>query len=761
MTMVDTRHPVRHAADLRPDLVGLAPENLVTRATPERRRPTLRRAVEELPWLVFAGVLPALLASNAEVPGRGILALLLVTLLPGIPVARLLRLPSLLASVVVVTGISIATHLVVAQMLLATGLAGSGPWLLCVGVLSVVLAAIAILRSRPEQVPIRWREPSPRHASHPASPRSILAAVGLLLALAFFAWAVVTTDTSPGSVTGTGLISAMPPPMALALGVLAIVAVSELTRPRLRERWLAAVTMVVAVVLLGYQSLVEQAASLPVAWYHVGFVSYIQTHGEVLKQFDARFSWPGFFAAAANLVQAAHYSDASPFLRFAPLAYNLLMAPPLLLLGRTLLSSRRVAWLGVILYYFGNWYQQDYFSPQATAMVLFISILAVLLWLTSGERGDAEGALGAFSPLRLPAAWRLKAQLVPGIGVGSVAALAGICWALVVAILVSHQLTPVMLIVALVVLRAFGRLRYRNLWFAVAVGFIGWIAYGATDFWAGHLHQILGDVGQVSSTLDSGVAARIKGDPAHLRMQYVRIGMCVMFAGLGFLGLLLRRKSWNHWLLACLAYSPFVMIALQSYGGEVLLRVFLFAMPGLALLAAELLGAMLARGKAATAVLALGLTVLGVWFVGARGANEAFERITPGQVQAARWVSATAPPGTEIDQFNNFTPLNSLWPSGVQGGETRHVVLVRDVISVRYDTNCSPTAAPSACILATHPAWLFLTSSQGAYETQVNGLPADWLQRTITELVSSKNYRLVYSMSDAWVLKRVDRPVRK
>ena len=98
---------------------------------------------------------------------------------------------------------------------------------------------------------------------------------------------------------------------------------------------MARVVVAFFVVLFTYQNGSDSVAGFPTAWLHAGYTDYIRTHGAILPNFDARFSWPGFFATAAAMTSTAGLPDATAFLRWSPVAYNLLLLPPLFLLLNT------------------------------------------------------------------------------------------------------------------------------------------------------------------------------------------------------------------------------------------------------------------------------------------------------------------------------------------------------------------------------------------------------------------------------------------
>ena len=441
---------------------------------------------------VLSVVQPLLVMVDVQFPGRTWTALAYALLVPGLAIAAWLRLPSRLASWGLAFAISIATQILVAMVMLQTG-----HWVPIASVLVPSLISWPFLffslrrpRALPDAHPTR----------KPMSARDRLAEFGLtpwllLAALAFYAHAVTHTDQN--RMTPYALISVMPITYVVSLAFIGAAAGLELVRLRQRQWWLGAVTVTLVVVLFTYQNGSDSVAGFPTAWLHAGYTDYIRTHGAILPNFDARFSWPGFFAATANLSVSAGLPDATGLLRWAPLLYNLLLIIPLLLLARRIGRNRVYAWFAVMLCFLGNWFEQDYFSPQATNLVLYLVVLSVLVWLgraaTSPVEVRVRGRIARWwhDGLRLSTARLARAIVVvrppraPGVDAHQYVAIGVLLVLVIAASVVSHQLTPVVTVLAVAVLAFSARTRLRFLWLAGGLVFALWFSYGATDFWDG------------------------------------------------------------------------------------------------------------------------------------------------------------------------------------------------------------------------------------------------------------------------------------
>ena len=600
--------------------------------------------------------------------------------------------------------------------------------------------------------PALGTEPQPGEAV-PGGGQVLVVGVALVAGLGW--WGVAATDLAAAD--GYGLLSALSGPTLAALALTAVLLGIELARPQLREPRLAVLLIVLIVLMFSLPNLAGTAAGPPTGYLHAGFTDSISRHGAVPAGTDARFSWPAFFAAASVLVSICGLNDARPLLAWAPVLFELLALAPVLLLARSLSRDLRTAWLGVVLFFCGVWFGQDYFAPQAVAYILYLSVLGLLAWLIPAQR-----RMG-LRPDRVR-----RDRVRPGLPdrredltAGQHRLLQLVLLALVAALVVSHQLTPVALIGALFVLSVLALTRARLLWLSASLLFVVWFSYGAADFWAGHLDVVFGDLGRLGDILRQGVSNRVGGGTAvYTRMQYLRMGLCLVFLSGGLIGAWWLRRSRIARLLAGLSAVPFVLAVVQSYGGEVLLRCFLYAMPFLAILSAHavllVIGPLLRPGRRRRstravplrAVLTFSLLVLGgsLALITTHGLNVAFERVSASEVAGAQFVETAAPPGAVISVLEPVTPL-------AIGGMGR-----RRVVDRAEDPRCPQLVV--LCAGLDRPQLVYLSRGQEAYGQLRRRLPSGWLLgQGLSDLLATGDYSVAWRGPDAVVLVSTRYPV--
>jgi GT2 family glycosyltransferase len=409
----------------------------------------------------------------------------------------------------------------------------------------------------------------------------------LATGLALWWSAVTATDVGRVATSGLGLVTALPVTFWAALGIL--VASFGWALARQPGRWpvLGGHLVALTVILHATPAIVYGTLRYSWSWKHVGVTDYIAHHGVNFHLggiLGAYQGWPGFFALNAFLSKAAGFHSALAYASWALVVNDLLWLGPVILIARAFTGNQRMIWTAAWLFELGNWVGQDYFSPQAFAFFLYLTVIAVCLrWLWRPGRAAPGGAVGSGlaergrPELSRAGRWALLACLLP----------------LMLAIASSHQLTPFMLITALALLAVFGQLRYPLVLLGMAVATtVGWLGYGALPWLSANSYQIFAGLGVPWANTSAHL---VGGGAVPIDQTFVNWGARLLSAGIGMLAVagFIRfrrhhgtagRRSWRR--IALLGAAAFPAAAANSYGGEIIFRVFLFALPFLAVAAA-------------------------------------------------------------------------------------------------------------------------------------------------------------------------------
>lgn len=583
---------------------------------------------------------------------------------------------------------------------------------------------------------------------------------GVVIGLALAVGVVALVRTSEDDIGEYGLIQALSFPYFVAVAAIIFVMVGLLRRaaPAIGSLSLGVVALVVLVD--GAASIVESEPRFPVAWLHAAFVESIMSLGETSPGMDARFSWPGFFSGAAALTGMTGLESPTAWLRWAPVILTLCYLPPLLAIGRATLSGWRGPWVGLIVFVMVNWVGQDYFAPQTVAYVLYLTFAALALtWLRRCEPGwmnrqvhsrldKAQGRVAGWVRTVATATGKdREPEEQPtemSFRIGVVILLAMISMAMVS----SHQLTPVVLTVVLGLLAISGRFRPWPLAIFTGVALLGWLSYVAEPFWSGHLDDIFGSFGKLGSVIGAGVEDRVVGSPAHLLVVKVRMIFALAvwaLAALGIIRLWRSRRTISLPLVALLAAPGFVLVA-QEYGGEGVLRVFYYSLPGAVMLVAALVvpGPRLPSIRVLAAFGAVVLISFPAFLV-AKWGNEEFERVTLSDLDLERAVVQVAPPGSTVAELG-------------YGGSTSYS-MITSYRSVPSLLASAPFVSVDQVnqLVGNNPlgTFLIIERPQVAYGVINDGLPSDFAHELVQMLVSSGQYKIVAENSSGVILERI------
>ena len=548
---------------------------------------------------------------------------------------------------------------------------------------------------------------------------------------------IAASHGDQGQIGVRGLIEALPPGFFVCAAVLTVIFFIELFSRSGANNVVLATALVGMVVLLhGAPGFLEQEPRFATAWLHAGFTGQILDHGVSAPGVDARFNWPGFFGAAAAVTGAGGLTSAVPLLRWAPVVMVVLYLPPLYVIGKQATASGTATWLGLWLFLLVNWVGQDYFAPQSIGFVLYLLSLAILVaFFRSGRQLWPRRSAGPQERLPeglpdVPAGPRLRIALV------------ALLLLLVAAIAMTHQLSPIMLVLASAALVLAGRLRLIMFPAIAGVLTLGWISVGVEPYWVGHLHTVFGGVGHVEAIVTHSVGERLTGSAAHLSLVRTRLEFTgAVWALAAVCTVLLWTMRRTPVTLLALVAAPFVTLA-QNYGSEGVLRIFLFSAPFGCLIIAQFL-VLLARVRPVQ-VLITGLAIALVpLFVLTRYGNESFEQVRAQEVAAIRALYAIAPPGSRLISVTSQVPWRFDFATDYfYGRPTNPRAFLRgDLRAIRTLTRQPPAGAGT---------YLVITTSQRTYAAQSAGR-RHWF-RTVRPLLTPGNgYHLVYRNPDALI----------
>ncbi len=317
----------------------------------------------------------------------------------------------------------------------------------------------------------------------------------------------------------------------------------------------------------------------------------------------------------------------------------------------------------------------------------------------------------------------------------------------------SHPLTPFFVLASVTALVIFRRCTPRWLPILMAAMTGAWIIIMTQPFLSGHLDWVTGGFGRIIAAFTSNVASRVVGSPEHTFIAQMRIIMTLFTWGLALLGGILRlRRGYHDVTYVLLAIAPFPLLVAQPYGGEMLLRIYLFSLPPMVFFAAALFYAKSANRTSlwmTAAIAGISIVLLG-GFLFTRYGNERMDYMTHAEVDGVSYLYNIAQPNSifiegwdgtpwqfrDYEKYNTYSMIDTL----------SNAVATKDVNAIVSFIEGKKHSK----------AYLIFTRSQKATADATSGLPPGTLDRLETALLASGRFKLVYSNPDAQIMVFVE-----
>ena len=583
-----------------------------------------------------------------------------------------------------------------------------------------------------------------------------LGAGALTLGLAL--WITTMVRGVPlGRMSDLGLVSVLPATYWAALVLVTVSFCSTVRRMESSKALLVAHVVLLLAILHLTPNVLYETLRYSWAWKHVAITNgVIAHHGVNTAQPDPNLvayqDWPGFFTLNALFSSGSGFASPLSYAGWAPFVSELSYAGPLILIFRTFSADQRIRWTALWIFYLGNWVGQDYFSPQGYAYFLYLTVIALCL------RHFASARAGASSLDVGPAAVEVAEEAAEQrrhdrrlyylFTVIIIAAVAS-----------SHQLTPFMIVSALALLALFGRLRYKSLPVVALALTVGWIAFAARTFMKQNIPSLIKGFGDLLS--NTAVQMVNPGQASSLQLFGSEVDRLLTAAVilLGAFGFLWRwrngqQRAWFSAALLCA--SPMLALAANNYGGEIVFRVVLFALPFLAVLAASLF--VPARHRPGrrhrvhnAARLAVVAALLGGFIISYYG-KERTNYFPPEEVQSFSALYRLAPPGSLIVAATGNQP----WP--LENYETySDYYFTADTPQALADVIKHPVAVLAHDLTARKDAFLVFDTTDDAVIESTGLMPRGAYGAVERAVLASPRFKVLLRNSTTVVLELASR----
>ncbi len=620
-----------------------------------------------------------------------------------------------------------------------------------------------------------------------------LAARHALLGWATLLWLVTLPRIDLDAMSGLGLLSVLPLTGYAALVVLTISYFVGVHQGRSAFE-MALHIGVLIVIFHATPALLSGTVRYAWAWKHIGIVDFIQRSGLVdpdIGLFDVYHNWPSAFGMAAFLTEIAGFETAASFAAWAPTVFNALFVAALVAIFRSLTSNPRIVWTAAWMFLVTNWVGQDYFSPQAFSFFLYLVTIGILLrWFSrwppvmvrswarwfrlrllrgahvlglvlregrvvgtkasgisdSGQETPLsfEGGGRSYNPERRTITFTLWGQHQTRLVFGMISVI-------VAAIITSHPLTPMMLVVGLAGLAIVGVGGARKLPIIVAALTGVWMLTGANSFVTREFASVTEATGSVTSNISTSIVDLSNAAVSRIVVAWMTVGLIAAVAALALFGAVrwIRRGVFDLRPLVLLI-APGLMLVGGSYGGEAVFRVYLFALPFAVFLGAhafypERTGE--ASTRAATAAIGVAL-VLMTGFIFAYFGKEDQNTFSLDEVRAAELVYVGAADGALLVEGSANYPSKFVfyerfhYASIAREPEASQNRILADPVGVMEEWMAN---------LDYPESYLIITESQKAETDALGIMPVGSLDAIEAALLASPRFETLFHTENATV----------
>ncbi len=627
----------------------------------------------------------------------------------------------------------------------------------------ILLASSIALGVTARMIPAADSSPSERAkvaaVPNPRRLRSFVPWIIVVVAVAL--WALALPLTNVNALGDWGLLAAFGPAWYVGVATVFALCIWNLSRSRIRPALMTVSGAVLVVMLYASATIVEAVPHLPWVYKHIAVTDYVDAAGRLDPSIDIYNRWPGMFAASAFLGHLTGYRDAISYAGWAEVVIALADAVLVFAIARAITSNSgsaiasRVPWTAALVFTVGNWVGQNYYSPQAFAFVLYLTMCLIAVTYLRGTpfrwvtRVEARLAGKKQAPVAVDAAL-IEAAPVRQRGasrrVGApVAAIVAIL-VLQAVIVVSHQLTPYLAVACLLPLFLIGYFRPMWLGFGLLViallfllpnvGFIQakFGLFSGFDFFANvtYTPPYAQHVTDASQWHARGVAA-----------------LSVLTVLLGFAGFVRHARNGNvrtAILVTWLACASVVSLFGQTYGGEGRFRVLLFGLPWFAIGIAWLFESGTARARRGAVLRAVALSVMAVLFVVTSLQQETDNQVPKADAAAAKWLDGQLKPNDLLMGLTGTFPslIGKNYPILLANAD-KTGALSNFLVKVTVATSAKDVTAAVDRVGGAGHTYLLFADSQDRYAIAHGLIKADAIANLRQAVSASSDFQRVYN----------------
>ncbi|GAB5491931.1 MAG: hypothetical protein Phog2KO_21460 [Phototrophicaceae bacterium] len=280
-----------------------------------------------------------------------------------------------------------------------------------------------------------------------------------------------------------------------------------------------------------------------------------------------------------------------------------------------------------------------------------------------------------------------------------------------------------------------------------------WISYVASGFAKDVVESTIESLGQIFDTLDQGLVNLNTVSEDQRIISLIGRIMTLSLWGVALLGILRRiyNRQWDVSIIV-IAFAPFAMVAVNSYGGEMIFRAYYFTVPFMTYLVARLffpMDQLKSRVWQSIAIAILSALIL-IGFLFAHFGKDRQYYFSPAEVQASQYLFSVAPENSLIIEMSRNYPgqfVNYEWYATVPIDRES-----RDVIQEIVD-NPEEELGRWLSNSAYNETYLIVTKSQIAAIEMLGTFPVGGVESIEETLRNSPLFFVFYENEDVRIYK--------
>lgn len=390
--------------------------------------------------------------------------------------------------------------------------------------------------------------------------------ISYLTVSSFFLW-TISIFKSNIDMAEFGLIQSLPFLYFISLGILLVAFLLSVKWQMNKIKFLIILLLIMYIFLT--PTLIEGTPRFRSSYKVYGFVDYINRNGHIDPQILWYHNWPGAFMSMSILSDIIDPNHNSLFWMYFPFIIQIMYFFPMYILLKSLFQDEKKIWLGIWIFYILDFINQDYMSPQAIAYLFYLIILSIIV-----KTVNSNSIINNNSFILNNNSFKVISILIFS------------------SLVITHMITSMLVIFIFFFLALFSIISKKNsiippiykFTFLGIMIFVSWTIYGAFTYFKSHLLEFFEKSYKIDLIFSQNLEQRISGSPAHLIISKLMILSALIAIGMAITGIIISyyRKdkiSFANKNMLVIVFAILIIESGSSYGGEMIMRVFLFFLP--------------------------------------------------------------------------------------------------------------------------------------------------------------------------------------